>query len=235
MSDWIGASMKTLLALSRLDTGQAMVFLLVTLGAIMAFALGMYVTSGVLVDKIRAQNAADAAALAGAGVLADSLDLLTYVNWIRNGSYLLAHWGRATRRFAETLAKQAIRRSPQVANARAIQIGLVNGSVVVPVHNPALGARETGFLFVKWYKDTLGGRIGNRFVRVAAAPLPSITPSSISVHSVTGLSLPSVGVAEAIVHGRGLGLPKFRGGLGKLRGLPRESIRDMLEQAMVRR
>ena len=39
------------------ESGQAMIFLLISLGAIMAFAAGLYITSEFLVTKIRAQNA----------------------------------------------------------------------------------------------------------------------------------------------------------------------------------
>ena len=235
MFGWVRRTMRILATVSNDDTGHAMVFLLLTLGAIMAFAVGMYITSEVLVEKIKAQNAADAAALAGSGVLADSLDLLAYLNWIRSASYLFGHWGSAARHLARTLAKQAIRQCSHIVNLRAAQIGLANGSIVVPLHNPRLGARENGIGNITWYTDTLRGRIGNRFVRVAAAPLPQGKQSSVNIRSLTGVNLPSLGVAEAIVHGKGLGLPKFRGGLGRLRGLPKDDIMEVLEQTMAGR
>ncbi|NMB45837.1 MAG: hypothetical protein GX998_05425 [Firmicutes bacterium] len=205
------------------ERGHAMVFLLLTLGAILAFAVGIYLTSQIAVGKIKAQNAADAAAMAGAGMMADSLDLIVYVNWIRISSHLIPHWGREARRTAEMLAREVIKDAAAIVNGRAIQVGLANEALVLPIHNPDLGVTERRIrLFgrVGYYKDRLKGRIGNRFVRVVAATkieLPEWVRALVRDRTAPDLAFCPTASAEAVVHGKGLALPKFGGGLGKLR------------------
>jgi len=202
------------------DGGHAMVFLLAFVGVVMVFAAGIYISSEIAVAKIKAQNASDAAAMAGAGLLADSLDLLVFANWVRSGSYLFFGLGRTVRATIDTLARQTVGRASVVAIARAVQVGLANGALVVPVHNPDLGVSEAGVLGVRFYRDALRGRIGNRFVRVAATVnpnLPEWMADLLDEPSFLGLSLQPVALAEATVLGRGLGRPKFKGVLSRVR------------------
>ena len=202
------------------ERGQAMVFLLLALGAIMAFAAGLYITSALLVTKIKAQNAADAAALAGAGALADSLDAIALGNIARGGSWLAFHWGKPLRDVANMTAAAAIEGGASLSTARAAQIGLANGAIVTPTHTPDLEVREIKFLdHVLAYRDKLKGRIGKRFMRVTAIASPQVPKwiaSPLKISYPLGIMPFVTTSAEAIVLGRGLVLPKFRGALAKV-------------------
>lgn len=206
---------KSLKSLVQEDGGQAMAFLVITLGVIMAFAAGIYVTSEIAISKIKSQNAADAAALAGAGLLADSLDLLAYHNMITPVSWLIPKAGGFVRTTVKSVAELALQVAPAATHARAIQVGYLNDSYVVPTNHPELGAqRRRGF-----YRDRLMGRTGNRYVRVVASnnlQIPKSVSDLLGDPYIAGSSIGSISEAKGIVHGSGLGFPKFWADFGKL-------------------
>jgi hypothetical protein len=206
---------KGLKSLSQEDDGQALAFLVIILGVIMAFAAGIYITSEIAVSKIRSQNAADAAALAGAGLLADSLDLLAYHNIIRTSSWFTPKFGGFLRAVVKPVAELVLEVAPTATHARAIQVGFVNECYVVPINHPELGVRRFG----GYYQDRLWGRVGNRYVQVMASnslQIPKSVSALLGDPYLREPMLGSISEARGIVHGRGLGLPKFWADFGKL-------------------
>lgn len=202
------------------ESGQAMVFLLISLGAIMAFAAGLYITSEFLVTKIRAQNAADAAALAGAGVLADTLDVLSVSNLLRLGSVTTPTYGKAIRETTKLVARMAYDWGTVLAEARMIDVGYANGAIAVSLHKPDLEVDSSGWLDLPhFYRDKLRGRqTKNRFVRVSASVFPTVPKDlrNLVDRRFFGMILPVSAMAEAAVEGKKLTYPKFRGTLTKI-------------------
>lgn len=197
------------------DGGHALAFLVITLGVIMAFAAGIYITSAIAVSKIKSQNAADAAALAGAALLADSLDLLAYHNMITTGSFFFPKVGAFIRATVRSVARLVTEVAPSASHARAVQVGYCNDSYVVPTHHPKLGVKKEW----RFYRDTLKGREGDRYVRVLASSsleIPKSVSALLGEFYIAGPNTGSISGAKGVVHGRGLGLPKFWAEFGKL-------------------
>ena len=222
------------------DEGQAAVFLLIATSMIMAFACGLYITSSYLTAKIQAQNAADAAAVAGSGALADVLDILTLSNWIKTSSYLSRSLGSALRTAVSGATTVCRHGAPAFATARIVEIGWKNGVVAVPTNMPNLEVdyRQPDFLGItipfspKLFHDRLRpGRIGRRYVRVGTAlspKVPDLIREPFSRELLRGM--PYVGAAaEGSVSGWGLAIPNFKGKLGKVREDPRKLIQDYLD------
>ncbi|HHV94570.1 MAG TPA: hypothetical protein GXX47_08565 [Firmicutes bacterium] len=203
-------------ALTRDEKGHASTVLLISLGLVMVFAAGIYIVSEAAVAKIRVQNAADAAALAGAGLLADCMDLLVFANYVGDISLLFSLWGSPIRAVINALKNEVIRYGPAAANARAIQVGLANEAVITPVHWPDLGVER---IFLGYVRDRLNGRTGNRFVQVAAAQelrLPRWVKTFLGRHTPSGLAVYPTATARGIVQGRGMLVPHYVSGLGKV-------------------
>ena len=198
------------------EDGQAMIFLLVAAGVIMAFACGLYITSSYLVAKIQAQNAADAAAVAGAGALADTLDLLVFSNWVRGASYLAAGFGAPLRAAVVTVAPLAEKSGPALAAARTVEVGLANGAIAVPLNKPNLDVRQG--IFTGMYRERMWNRTNGRYMRASTTVMPDI-PDWIAApfqeHLFLGIVPPVGAVAEASVSGWGLGRAHFKGVLGR--------------------
>ncbi|NLA59385.1 MAG: hypothetical protein GX855_10855 [Firmicutes bacterium] len=198
------------------EEGHALMFLVLSLGLMMVFAVGIYIVSEAAVTKIRTQNAADAAALAGAGLLADCMDLLVFANWVRPFSLLLSPWSPAVTAVINRLQEEVIRHGPTAVNARAVQVGLANGALVIPVHRPDLGVERTWLGFVA---DTLGGRTGNRFVQLLAQQklqLPQWVETFLGEYTPSEAALYPTASARGIVHGRGMSYAHYVGGLGRM-------------------
>ena len=207
--------MSCIKTLFREDSGQAMVFLLIFLGVMMALAAGIYISSEIVVSKIKSQNAADAAALAGAGLLADGLDLLAYHNMITSASFFTPNVGDFVRTTVKVVAELVLAVLPTATHARAMQVGYANGSYVVLTNQPDLGVRRRW----KYYRDWLMGRMGNRYVQVIAShnlQIPKWLKDLLGDPYIAGPIFGSISQARGIIHGKGLGYPKFRGGFGKL-------------------
>ncbi|NLY30008.1 MAG: hypothetical protein GX047_05195 [Firmicutes bacterium] len=201
----------------RGEEGHALTFLLISLGLMMVFAVGIYIVSEATVAKIRVQNAADAAALAGAGMLADCLDLLIFANWVRPFSWWLGFLGPPVQLTILRLRNEVIRYGPDAANARAIQVGWANNkAIIIPVHTPNLGV---GYGWLGNLTDRLLGRTGNRFVELAAVQklrLPKWVHTFLGEQTIPELALNPHARARGIVHGRGMLLPQYSGGLGRI-------------------
>lgn len=203
------------------EEGQAMVFLLIAAGAIMAFACGLYVTSSYLVAKIQAQNAADAAAVAGAGALADCLDALVFYNWAK-GLKTAATLGlsAAAKDVARSLAPDINQWGAGFAIGRTFEIGIANGAFVVPLTVPNLEVRRN---LLGFYMDRSGREPEGRYMRAATTVRPDI-PSWITApfkeEFLLGVVPEAGAVADASVSGWGLGKAKFKGVLGKVQNNP---------------
>ncbi|NLA58051.1 MAG: hypothetical protein GX063_04650 [Firmicutes bacterium] len=201
----------------RGEEGHALTFLLISLGLMMVFAVGIYIVSEAAVAKIRAQNAADAAALAGAGVLADCLDLLVFANWIQPLSWLFGPWGSPANLTILRLKNEVIRYGPTAAIARAIQVGWTNNkAIIIPANMPDLGVR---YRWLGPVQDRLLGRTGNRFVELAAVEerlLPKWVQTFLGEQTALELALNPWGFARGIVHGSGMLFAHYSGGLGRI-------------------
>ncbi|MGI6567108.1 MAG: hypothetical protein GX341_09415 [Firmicutes bacterium] len=200
----------------KCEDGHALAFLVASLGVVMVLALGIYIVSEAAVTKIQTQNAADAAALAGAGMLADCLDLLVFSNWVRPLGVLPIPWAQGISIAVRNLTREVIRHGPDAANLRAVQVGLANGALIIPLHNPDLGV-ETGFFGV--VTDTLRGRTGRRFVEVTAVQelqLPRWFRTVLGEQAPSGLALAPSALARGTVRGRGMVFAQYAGGLGRV-------------------
>lgn len=208
----------------------------ILLGVMMAFIAGFYVVSQVMVTKIEAQNAADAAALAGAGILADTLDAIAFSQLGKVVACALFGFsgGSAIGRVIDSAVKPLIQIAPALSRARAVELGWRNGAVAVPINKIDLEVGRFSFFFWSWYYDKLAYRsrnsFGNRFVRVVAGVRPDfpIWLEPLLGKGYVARSAPVIGaVSEAAPDGRGLLIPSFGARLADVPGFgPEQELLD---------